>query len=89
MVRAQQESHLVYLGRIFMAASIPFLIGAVSRDHRRNISGGRITAMRAWDFEIIEQPGNIVGQVFISNIAVDVGCTPVALHLDGDHYPRF
>ena len=29
MVRAQKESHLVYLGRIFLAASFLFVSGAV------------------------------------------------------------
>ena len=29
MVHAQNESHLVYLGRIFLAASFLFMIGAV------------------------------------------------------------
>src|SRR5215204_6926184 len=45
--------------------------------------------IRAWDLEIIEQPGHIIGKVFISNIAFDVGRTPVTLHFDGDHFPRF
>ncbi|CAN5366291.1 hypothetical protein BH20ACI2_BH20ACI2_08500 [soil metagenome] len=30
------------------------------------------------DLGIIKQPGDIVGEVFISNIAFDVGRTPVA-----------
>ena len=42
-----------------------------------------------WDLEIVEQPGHIVGEVFVSNIAFDVGRPPVALHLDGDNFPRF
>ena len=45
--------------------------------------------VRAWDLEVIEHPGHIVGEVFIGKIAFDVGCTPVALHFDGDHFPRF
>src|SRR5215471_21523307 len=45
--------------------------------------------VRAWDFEVIEQPRHIVGEVFISKIAVDVGGTPVTLHFDGNHFPRF
>src|ERR1700758_3375551 len=45
--------------------------------------------VRVWYLQIIEQPGHIVGEIFVSNIAVDVGGTPMALHFHGDYSPRF
>src|SRR6185369_4829570 len=45
--------------------------------------------VRAWDLEIIEQPCHIVGEVLEREIALDVGSTPVTLHFDGNHFPRF
>ena len=40
------------------------------------------------NFEIIEQRGNIVGEVFRTDIALDVGRAPVTLHFNGDHFAR-
>jgi len=40
-------------------------------------------------FEMIEQRGHIVGEVFIAEIAFDVGRAPVGLHFDGNDSPRF
>ena len=57
--------------------------------HRDTAAQAVTDDIRAWDLEIIEQPGHIVGEVFVSNIAFDVGRTPVALHFDRDHFPRF
>jgi hypothetical protein len=45
--------------------------------------------VRARNLEVIQQPGNIVCEVFICKIAFDVGRSPVALHFDGDHFSRF
>ena len=45
--------------------------------------------IRARDLEVVEQPGHIVGEILVSYIAFDVGRTPVTLHFDGDHFPRF
>ena len=45
--------------------------------------------VRTRDLEMIEQRGNIVGKIFSRNIAIDVGRSPVALHFDGNHFPRF
>ena len=44
--------------------------------------------IRAWDLQVVEQRGHIVGQVVVREIAARVGRTPVALHFDGDHFPR-
>ena len=38
---------------------------------------------------MIEQRRHIVGEVCRADIAVDVGRAPVALHFDGNHFPRF
>ena len=57
--------------------------------HRHAAAQAVTDDVRAWDLEIIEQRGHIVGEVFIADIAFDVGRAPVALHFDGDHFPRF
>ena len=57
--------------------------------HRGSRSQAVTHDVRARDLEIVEQPGNIVRQVFRGYIAFDVGRTPVALHFDGDHFPCF
>jgi hypothetical protein len=41
------------------------------------------------DLEVIEQRRHIVGEVFAADVAFDVGRAPVALHFDGNHFPRF
>ena len=41
------------------------------------------------DLQKIEQRGHIVGEVFVAEVAFDVGRAPVALHFDGNHFPRF
>jgi hypothetical protein len=44
--------------------------------------------VRAGDFEVIEQRSHIVGDVFVTEFAIDVGGSPVPLHFDGNHFPR-
>ena len=43
----------------------------------------------AGDLEMIEQRRHIVGEVCRAHIAVDIGCAPMALELDGNHFPTF
>jgi hypothetical protein len=57
--------------------------------HRDSAAEAVTDDIRPWDLEIIEQLGHIVGKVFERQIAFDVGRTPVTLHFDGDHFPRF
>jgi len=45
--------------------------------------------VRAWDFEVIEQRRHIVGEIFVGDVACDVRRAPMALHFDGNHFPRF
>src|SRR5258708_3502453 len=38
---------------------------------------------------LLEQRRHIVGEVFVGDVAWDVRRAPVALHFDGNHFPRF
>ncbi len=57
--------------------------------HRDAAAHAVTDEVRAGDLEVIEQRGHIVGEVFKTEIAINVSRAPVALHLDGDHLPRF
>ena len=57
--------------------------------HRDAAAHAVTDEVRAWDLEIIEHRSHIVGEVFIAEIAIDVGRAPVALHFDGNHFSRF
>ena len=41
--------------------------------------------VRLFDFQVVEQGGYVVGEILITEIAIDVGGSTVALHLDGDN----
>ena len=56
--------------------------------HRHAAAQAVADDIRAWDLEVVEQRGHVVGEVVIAEIAFDVGRAPVALHFDGDHFPR-
>src|SRR5512145_1559507 len=56
--------------------------------HRDTAAHAVTDEVSAWDFEVIEQRGHIVGEVFKTEIAINFSRAPVALHLDGDHFPR-
>src|SRR5688572_2050475 len=41
------------------------------------------------DLQVIEQCGNVVGEAFITEIAIDVARSSMALHLDSDDFSGF
>src|SRR5262249_24063033 len=42
-----------------------------------------------WDLQIVEQGRYVVGEIFITEIAVDIGGATMALHFDCDNLPAF
>jgi len=45
--------------------------------------------IRAWDLEVVEQRGHIVGEVIVGEVTARVSRAAMTLHFDGDHFPRF
>ena len=41
------------------------------------------------NLEVVEHRGNVVGEVCVTEVAVDVGRASVALHFDGDDFAGF
>jgi hypothetical protein len=55
--------------------------------HRDAAAHAVAVEVRAWDFEVVEQRRHIVGEIFIAEIASDVGRATVALQFDGNDFP--
>src|SRR5690606_7216 len=56
--------------------------------YRRAAAEAVTDDVRAFDLQMIEQRGSIVGKILKRNVAVDVGRPAVSLHLDGDNFVR-
>src|SRR5437660_1440976 len=57
--------------------------------HRYGAAHAVADEIRPRDIELPEQRRHIVGEVFVGDVAWDVRRAPVALHFDGNHFPRF
>ena len=43
--------------------------------------------VRSWDFQVVEQGSDVIGEVFMTEVAIDIDGAAMALQLDGDHLP--
>src|SRR5438105_1084701 len=57
--------------------------------HRHGAAHAIADEVRPRDLELLEQRRHIVGEVFVGDVAWDVRRASVALHFDGNHFPRF
>src|SRR5205807_1454361 len=56
--------------------------------HRYGAAHAVADEIRPRDIELLEQRRHIVGEVFVGDVAFAVRRAPVALHFDGNHFPR-
>ena len=69
---------------------LPHLVRMADRTlHRHAAAHAVADEVRLGDLEVIEQRRHIVGKVLAADVAFDVRRAAVALHFDGDHFPRF
>lgn len=67
----------------------PHLVGMADRTPHRHASAHAVAEeVRLRDLEVIKQRDHIVGKILAADVAVDVRRAAVALHFDGDRFPR-